>query len=302
MLSLKERGNDDKGGRSVQEEVIRLDPADPRRTTPCIVCSKPLGEGVDVVFCPRCKSPHHLSCWVERGGCGKHGCRQVARRDLLPSKVHEPIRPSKIPAWVIWSVLGAILVIAAGIGWNARNAMQARASTMTVMVPSLENEALWYGLVDEYHQDPPIDKRLELLYTPYGPTGASFDQKFVVLLAARDGPEVVVLQPDRYHLYARQEALMPVEDVVAELERQGIALDPRRLDDATVDGVLYGLPHPLNDSLLAAPVVSRHTGLGKPLLLWLAKRLYEKTSPSVSTSAHGPAAPAPAVPEAHPGE
>src|SRR5690606_73541 len=118
-----------------------LESTDPQSEAPCIVCSRPLGAGVEVVICPRCKSPHHLACWIERGGCGKRGCRQVARRDLLPHKEQEPIRPSKIPAWAVWSVVAALLLVGAGITWSARNAMEARASTITVMVPSIDDEA-----------------------------------------------------------------------------------------------------------------------------------------------------------------
>lgn len=157
---------------------------------------------------------------------------------------------------------------------------------MTVMVPSIDDEELWYQLVEEYNQAPPTTKVLELLFTPYGPMGSSFDQKLVVLLAARDGPEVVVLQPDRFQVYAEQQALMPLDDVVADLERQGISLDPNRLDRGRVDGVLYGLPHPFYESFLTAPVISRHTGQGKPLLLWLAQRLYGRSPTTDQTSEH----------------
>lgn len=258
----------------MREEITTLSSSDPRRDGTCIVCSQSLGVGAQVVFCPRCKSPHHLPCWVEKGGCGKHGCRQVARRDLLPPKTHEPIRPAKIPRWAIWSVVAGLLLIAAALGWSAKTAMETRASTMTVMVPSIDDEELWYRLVETYNQAPPTPKRLELLFTPYGPMGSSFDQKLVVLLAARDGPEVVVLQPDRFQDYAEQEALMPLDDVLSALETRGVRINSERLARGRIDGVLYGLPHPYQESFLVAPVVSRHTGEGKQLLLWIAEKLY----------------------------
>lgn len=269
--------------RDVREEIITLEPDDPRAGAPCAVCSAAVAAGVEAVFCPRCRSAHHLSCWIEHGGCGRRGCRQVARRDLLPSKTEEPIRPSKIPRWAILAVIAGILVIGGWLGWSARNATMTRAVTMTVMVPSLEDEFLWHTLVDEYNQNPPGEKRLELLYTPYGTMGMSYDQKLVVLIAARDGPEVVVLEPDRFDAYVEQRALAPIDDVVAALLEQGVTLDAGRLADARRDGVYYGVPHPARDAYLVSPVVTRHTGEGPRLLLDLAKRLYgalEKASPA----------------------
>lgn len=258
----------------MREEIITLTSDDPRSASPCIVCAKPLGEAAEAVFCPRCKSAHHLACWIDKGGCGKHGCRQVAHRDLLPSKVEEPIRPSKLPAWVVWSVVLAVVLIAGGLTWSARNAMELRASTMTVMVPSLEDEELWLRIVDAYNRDPSTPMRLELLYTPYGVMGNAYDQKLVVLIAARDGPEVVVLEPDRFQVYAEQQALIPLDGVLERLRERGIVLDPERLQAGRINGVLYGLPHPSREAFLVAPVTSRHSGAGEELLPVLAEHLY----------------------------
>jgi len=264
--------------KDVREEIIILDSSDPRAGAPCAVCSKPVAAKEEAVFCPRCKSAHHLACWVERGGCGRHGCRQVARRDLLPAKHEEPIRPSKLPRWAVWSVVAAIVLVAGWLGWSARTASLTRASTMTVMVPSLDDEVLWFKLVDDYNRNPPTEKRVELLYTPYGPTGMGYDQKLVVLIAARDGPEVVVLEPDRFTNYVEQQALVPVDDIVYALLEEGIPLDPDRLQEASRDGVYYGLPHPTREAFLVSPVVTRHTGEGPRLLYEIARRLYAATA------------------------
>lgn len=262
--------------KEVREEVIRLDSSDPRAGSPCSVCSKPLAAGDEAVFCPRCKTAHHLACWIERGGCARRGCRQVASRDLLPEKKEEPIRPSKIPRSTIWAVAACVLLVAVWLGWSARTASITRASTMTIMVPSLDDEALWVSLVKEYNENPPTDKRLELIYTPYGLDGMAYDQKLVILIAARDGPEVVILEPDRFELYVQQKALAPVDDVVAALLEEGVALDPDRLQQANRDGVYYGVPHPSRDAFLVCPVVTRHPGEGPRLLLEIVKRLYAK--------------------------
>jgi hypothetical protein len=38
----------------------------------CCVCCERLTEGV--VFCVRCKTPHHRDCWEYSGGCSTYGC------------------------------------------------------------------------------------------------------------------------------------------------------------------------------------------------------------------------------------
>ncbi|MEX2027450.1 MAG: RING finger protein, partial [Pirellulaceae bacterium] len=41
----------------------------------CLVC----GEGlvIDLVYCRRCKTPHHRECWDFSGGCSTYGCRET---------------------------------------------------------------------------------------------------------------------------------------------------------------------------------------------------------------------------------
>jgi hypothetical protein len=36
------------------------------------VCCEQLSQ--DVVFCVRCKTPHHRDCWEYSGGCSTYGC------------------------------------------------------------------------------------------------------------------------------------------------------------------------------------------------------------------------------------
>jgi hypothetical protein len=49
----------------------------------CLVC----GEGlvIDLVYCRRCKTPHHRECWDYSGGCSTYGCRET--QFLIPQKL-----------------------------------------------------------------------------------------------------------------------------------------------------------------------------------------------------------------------
>ena len=49
----------------------------------CLVC----GEGllIDLVYCRRCKTPHHRECWDYSGGCSTYGCRET--QFLIPQQL-----------------------------------------------------------------------------------------------------------------------------------------------------------------------------------------------------------------------
>jgi hypothetical protein len=46
----------------------------PVEETECSVCGDPLQE--KIVFCTKCKTPHHLDCWQYFGSCAVYGCGQ----------------------------------------------------------------------------------------------------------------------------------------------------------------------------------------------------------------------------------
>jgi hypothetical protein len=46
----------------------------------CQVCGEEIQD--DVVFCRRCKTPHHRDCWQYYGACSTYGCQE--KKYLLP--------------------------------------------------------------------------------------------------------------------------------------------------------------------------------------------------------------------------
>lgn len=52
----------------------------PVEETECSVCGDPLRE--KVVYCAKCKTPHHLDCWQYFGSCAVYGCGQKRFVDL----------------------------------------------------------------------------------------------------------------------------------------------------------------------------------------------------------------------------
>jgi hypothetical protein len=53
-------------------EFLHSDEAQIIDDAQCSICYEPLADGV--VFCVRCKTPHHRDCWEYSGGCSTYGC------------------------------------------------------------------------------------------------------------------------------------------------------------------------------------------------------------------------------------
>ncbi|MBC8489387.1 MAG: hypothetical protein H8D45_25495 [Bacteroidetes bacterium] len=40
----------------------------------CQYCQSHVKDSEETFFCPECKTPHHVECWYENGGCAVYGC------------------------------------------------------------------------------------------------------------------------------------------------------------------------------------------------------------------------------------
>jgi hypothetical protein len=66
-------------------EFVAHDQARPLENVICKVC----GEGIngDMVFCRRCKTPHHADCWQFNGCCSVYGCGETVYLTPQPAGV-----------------------------------------------------------------------------------------------------------------------------------------------------------------------------------------------------------------------
>ncbi len=226
---------------------------------------------------------------MQNGGCGRTGCRQVAVAVVLPaSERPRPASPPALPWWRQPAVIGGIgLVLAVGLWLVVTAARPATAPVATLRVMTwagLEEAEALEELAAEFEADHPgVDVRLDL--TP----SLAYEQKLIILIAARDAPDVYALAPDRVELFARQGALL---DLTARWEQAPADLREapwsHRLDETLVNGRLWGLPHPFSRGAL---VISSQTPI--PDLAWewmlrVMRRLPPPTSP--------PEVPQPALP------
>lgn len=264
----------------MDEKIIKLESGEHDLT--CAKCDKAMVSGEQAVFCPRCRTPHHLQCWIDHGGCAKRGCKQRVSPELLPPKDDKPIRVSRAPAWVY--ALVAVLILAVGIGlWvNAKRAAEERMRTVSVMLPAAVDQALWESLMEEYRPRLESEGKTYLLtFVPElvpvmeGQTieAGNYDQKLLIQMAAQDAPELVYLPTRRIPHYAGQGALTPVDDVATRLDS---LIDPARVAAAELDGTVYGIPVPGQDAFLAIPRTAKHHDVAKDLLAFVVTELAQR--------------------------
>lgn len=260
----------------MKEEIRRLLADDEIPSDPCGQCHNPLVAGDEIVRCPRCKQIHHLKCWVARGGCARHGCRQVMSASLRPPKEEHPIVVKKTPPWIIWTIIAACVGIAIGLYYNGQRVKQEREQSAYVLVPADEDQALWERIAKEFNQTPTGNEHpVHLVITPPGPEGSLYEQKLLIMMAAKDAPEFVLLEADRVPLYTEMGALSSLDDIVAELRAQGLPIAEDRLAHATYEGTIYGIPHPSRDAYFVLPVQARNPELAPPVFLFVIPSLYE---------------------------
>lgn len=259
----------------MKEEIVRLSIEDAAVGNACGECGIPLSVGDEAVVCPRCKQEHHLECWIKQGGCARHGCRQVMSTDLRPPKEDQPIVVRKTPLWIIASVVVVLIAVAVGVYINGQRAATLRESSAYVLIPSLEDQRFWKRAVEEYNQTPSgLNHPATLIITPYGPNGTYFEQKLLVMIAANDSPEFVVLEEERLQIYAEQGALEPLDSILSALENEGIAIDTERIQAATLNGVVYGIPHPLRSAYMVVARDPRNPEAARTVLPYLVRALY----------------------------
>ncbi|NLG69893.1 MAG: extracellular solute-binding protein [Firmicutes bacterium] len=264
--------------RTETEIVIGAD--SPWAGTPCTRCGQALAEGDRAVICPRCRAPHHSRCGMENGGCARTGCRQVAVAVVLPaSERPRSAAPPPLPWWRQPAVIGGIgLVVAVGLWLVVTAARPASAPVATLRVMTwagLEEADALEELAAEFEADHPgVDVRLDLTPT------LAYDQKLIILIAARDAPDVYALAPERVELFARQGALLDLtprwEQAPPDLRQ---APWSPRLDEATVDGRLWGLPHPFTRGALVISSQSQVPDLAWEWIVRVMRRLPPATSP-----------------------
>jgi hypothetical protein len=74
-------------------EFLAEDEAQPLGDVICKVCGEEIVD--EMVFCRRCKTPHHRDCWKFTGACSVYGCGEKRYSRPEPA-IREPARPKSV--------------------------------------------------------------------------------------------------------------------------------------------------------------------------------------------------------------
>lgn len=211
----------------------------------CPACHKALAFGDMVIACPRCKTKHHEACWHERG-CARLGCPHVAAsvierdrpRITDDDRAKEYIKP--VPKWVPWTVGFLVFFLLIGVPVLRKYVFADPRPKLTVMIPSGTDEAVLNLVADRYAAFN-TDIQVEVIL---GPPGDLYLQKLMIMIGARDAPDIFVLPYPEFANLAVQGAYHDLSEWVASNPESLRDLPQERLLRGQVQGVWYGVPHP----------------------------------------------------------
>lgn len=238
----------------------------------CIACQEELKVGDEVVVCPRCKSPHHADCWRESAGCRKHGCPQVAvairpEKTQAPGDAHLLKRSPKQKALLAISI---VLVLGV-LGFAMRpgpDPAEGRTKIDIMVAGGIHETNYFEPFIDDFNNSQ-SDLYLALAVTP----SIAYDQKLVVLLGARDAPDIFTLLEERYKMFAEHGGLL---DLTPYLEAQPELIEkffPNGLEETRVNGSIYGIPHPGRNEVFTIWALSPHPDTAWQMLVMLLEKI-----------------------------
>ncbi|HHV44839.1 MAG TPA: extracellular solute-binding protein [Firmicutes bacterium] len=206
----------------------------------CIACHQPIAPEEEFL-CPRCKKPHHRSCWESRGGCAAIGCKELAatvrqdqeKRQQLLREAEQNQRRYRL---TIFAMLGLVLVLVVLISYFNSPKLGDRKvlEMMTTVLPYPEEQVLTRVVTDFNN------KREDLFLRWQNLDARVYDQKLVVLIGARDVPDLFVMRGEDLDLFAEHGLLLNLDEYLARDPELSAVLDPETL--GIWEGSVYGLP------------------------------------------------------------
>ncbi len=238
----------------------------------CIVCNGELQANDEVVVCPRCKTPHHAACWREVAGCGRHGCPTVAV--AVKKEKAEPAGDAHLlkrtPREKALIALGIVLALGL-LAFVMRPGPDPAAGRIKIdiMVPGGIHETSYYEpFIDEFN-----DSQSEL-YLAFSVTPSlAYQQKLVVLLGARDAPDVFSLGEEQFRMFAENKGLL---DLTPYLEAEPELVNrffPHGTDRYRVNNGIYGIPHPARDEIFTIWALSPNPDTAWDILVMLLEKI-----------------------------
>jgi len=238
----------------------------------CIVCKGTFQVNDEVVLCPRCKTAHHADGWREVGGCGSYGCPTVAV--TVKKEKAKPAGDSHLlkrtPREKALIALGIILALGL-LAFAMRPAPDPAAgrTKISIMVPG--------GMYETYYSEPFIDEFNDSqpeLYIAFSVTPSiAYQQKLVVLLGARDAPDIFSLDKEQFVVFATNKGLLnltPYLDAEPELVDKFF---PNGTEQYWVNDGIYGIPHPGRNEIFTIWALSPNPDTAWDILVMLLDKI-----------------------------
>lgn len=210
----------------------------------CPVCYKGFAAGDSVIACPRCKQVHHSDCWHSQG-CARLGCPQVATRvhDDRPRVTDDDrakayIKP--VPKWVPWTATFLALFLLIGVPMLQKYVFADPRPKITMLIPAGTDEAILEAVGHQFETSHP-ELQVEVLLAP---SGGMYQQKLMIMIGARDAPDLFILPWANFVTLASQGIYADLTEWVGTSPDSLANLPPHRLEQGRVEGVWYGVPHP----------------------------------------------------------
>lgn len=251
---------------TVTEELLVLPEGHELVGANCIACGKKVQPGDEIVICPRCKAVHHADCWREALGCSRRGCPQVAQA-VRPEKIEKQgddrYLKKKDPKRTALTI-AAIVVVLAGLVISMRPGPDPAAgrTKIELMVPGGILESEYYEPFVEQFNTSQDELYISLMVTPF----TAYEQKLVVLLGARDAPDIFSIRLDRYQMYAEHGGLLNLSSYLQSDSQLLQKYFPEGTDKWQVNGSIYGIPHPYRNEVFVIWHQSPHPDIAWKML------------------------------------
>lgn len=170
----------------------------------CVVCQTAVKDEDAIVVCPRCRTVHHVDCWKAKGGCGKTGCPQIGKA-VVGERPQGDGPPPPVSKKVIFGAIGAVIaLILLSIFWPKPPDPAAGRTKIVVLGEAYyELTTAMTELADNYNATSE-EIYIDLQLLPPG----SLEQKLVVLIAAKEAPDVIAFDYARYEYFVEHGVLL----------------------------------------------------------------------------------------------
>ncbi len=219
----------------------------------CALCRKAIAPNDEVVVCPRCRQIHHVECWRQNGGCGKTGCPQTAKAVTGEKPPGDGPPPPMSKQAIFGAISLIVIVIAAFILWpKPPDPALGRTKLVFLGEAGYDLQEVMMTAAEEFNSTNE-ELYLELQLLPPG----TFEQKFVVLVAAGQAPDIAAVSEEQFTYLRDEGALM--------------ALGKNEAGE-----IIYGLEHPLQQRKIVVWGATEHPAEAKEALYFLIPRIKKK--------------------------